>query len=80
MDLHSIAQYISIADVVRNDNQPRLNRWQYWGTSLTNASVFEMPGKFIHEAFTEKPHDLIVGADGRKSPAPLFGSPGWDCV
>ena len=62
MDLHSIAQYLSIADVVRNDNQPRLNRWQYWGTSLTNASVFEMPGKFIHEAFTEKPNDLIVGA------------------
>ena len=53
MDLHSIAQYLLIADVVRNDNQPKLYRWQYWRTSLTNASVFEMPGKFIHEAFTE---------------------------
>jgi len=51
-----------IADVVRNDNQPRQYRWRYWGTFLTNAFGFEMSGKLIHEAFTDKTHNLIAGA------------------
>jgi len=62
MDLHSIAQYLLISDVVRNDNQPRQYRWRYWGTFLTNAFGLEISGKLIHEALTNKTHDLIAGA------------------
>jgi hypothetical protein len=51
-----------IADVVRNDNQSRQYRWRFWGTFLTNAFGFEMSGKLIYEAFTDKTHNLIAGA------------------
>jgi hypothetical protein len=60
IDLHDIAAYLLITDVIREEGARTRYRWRFWGSNLTSFFGKEMTGKLIDEAYTPEAARQII--------------------